>query len=471
MIKKWLTVFFSLFQLSLQAQNTLENFISLAKNNSFVLQSANKNLQLANLIFKNFKISQQPTLSFNGNVPVYNKDNYAVTQPDGSILFRSRSQNYSNIGFNFSQPISATGGTVSINTDLYRFDDFVAKTKQYNGTPVFLRLSQPLFNYNAFKWNKKIEPLKLHEANLQQKYSMHQTAYEICQLYFDVVTAQADEQLAAINFQNSTTNLTIEKRRVQLGVSTEDKVLQLEMLQINSQQNQLAAQLNIRQAFLVLQTYVNSNDTSVIFLQIPEQLPVVSIDKEKAIAAAIKNLPQYLTYQRKRLEAESKIAEARLQGKQIDLVASYGLNNAAANLASIYRNPQDQQRFSIGFNIPIADWGRRKNSLATAKLQLEQIVISNKQETAELVRAITNLIAELPILKSTIQQSLVLDTLSQKRFTIANRLFQSGKVSLLELQSAQAEKDNAKRNYLAALRKLWESYYLLKLKTGIELEE
>lgn len=469
MLKYLLIAFFFLLQLSLQAQNTLEGFINIAVNKSYTIQLADKNLQLAKLAYNSYKTSLKPTLSFNGNVPVFNKDNYAVTQPDGSILFRNRSQNYSNIGFVFSQPVAATGGTVSVNTDLYRFDDFVAKTKQYNGTPVFLRLSQPLFRYNAFKWNRRIEPLKLQEASLQQKALLHQSAYEICLLYFDIVTAQLNEQLAATNFQNSTTNLAIEKRRVQLGVSTEDKVLQLEMQQINSLQNQVAAQLNIRQSFLALQTYINNTDTSITLLQLPEKLPVLEIDKEKVINAAKNHLPQYLSYQRKKLEAESKMAEAKLQGKQIDIIASYGLNNAAANLADIYRNPQDQQRFSIGFNIPIADWGRRKNSLATAKLLQEQIEISYRQEEAELVREITNLFFELPVLQVNIQQALTLDTISQRRLAIANRLFQSGKVSLLELQSAQTEKDNAKRNYLAAIRKLWESYYLLKLKTGIEL--
>lgn len=457
-----------MLQHSLYAQQTLADYIESGKRNSYTSLSANNNLKQAALAFAVFKADGKPTLSFYGNVPVYNKDNYAVTQPDGSIKFLPRSQNYSNIGFGFSQPIPSTGGAVSVNTDLYRFDDFVTKTKQYNGTPVFLRLTQPLFRYNAFKWNRKIEPLKSEEAGLQYKATHYQLAYEICRLYFDVVTAQADEQLAAINTANNAANLAIEKRKVQLGVSTEDKVLQLEMQQINSLQNRVAAQLSIRQAFLALQTFVNSTDTATVLLQLPKQLPQFKFDKETAIAAAKKNMPQYLSYQRKKLETESKIEEARMQGRQVDLIASFGLNNAATNLTGIYRNPQDQQRFSIGFNIPIADWGRRKNSLASAKLQQEQIDISNKQEEAELVKEITNLVNEFPVLQQNLQQAILLDTLSQRRYNIANRLFQSGKLSLLELQSAQTEKDNARRNYIAVVRRLWESYYLFKVKTGID---
>jgi hypothetical protein len=51
---------------------------------------------------------------------------------------------------------------------------------------------------------------------------------------------------------------------------------------------------------------------------------------------------------------------------------------------------------------------------------------------------------------------------------MANRLFQPGKISILELQAAQYDKDNAIKNYILALRRFWETLYLLQLKTGAE---
>ena len=469
MLKKpFIVSFLLLLHTVVAAQTTLQQTIELAKKNSYTALSSNNEKKIAELNYTAFKLGLKPSLSFYGNAPVFNKDNYAVTQPDGTIKFLPRSQNYSNVGIGFTQPILITGGTVAVNTDLYRFDDFVTNTKQYNGTPVFLRLTQPLFKYNAYKWDKQIAPLKLQEATQLQKTDILQIEYMVCKLYFDITEAQSNEQLAINNLENCITNLAIEKRRVQLGVSTEDKVLQLEIQQINSRQQQIASQLSIRAAFSALNNYINRTDTGSLQLQLPEQLPVIIIDKEKMIAAAKQNLPQYLAFQRKKLEAKSKMEEVKKQGRQADLVASYGLNNAATNLPAIYQNPQDQQRFSIGFSIPIADWGKRKNNIAIAKLQEEQVEITTKQEEANLITEITNVINVLPVLKNNVQQSLLLDTLSQKRFAITNRLFESGKASLLELQAAQTEKDNARRNYIASLRKFWESYYLLKTKIGTD---
>jgi outer membrane protein TolC len=48
-------------------------------------------------------------------------------------------------------------------------------------------------------------------------------------------------------------------------------------------------------------------------------------------------------------------------------------------------------------------------------------------------------------------------------------MFETGKVSLLELQAAQTEKDNARRNYIRALRKFWENLYLLRVKTNAKI--
>ncbi len=455
-----------LLHINTAAQQTLASYIELAKKNSYTAQLAQKQNTLAALTYQTFKLSTKPSISFYGNAPVYNKDNYAVTQPDGSIKFLPRSQNYSNAGFGFSQPIAATGGTVSINTDLYRFDNFTAKTKQYNGTPVFLRLSQPLFKFNKYKWDKLTEPLKLQEANQQLKTGMRQMEYDVCRLFFDIITAQTDGQLATANLHYAETNLGIEKRRLQLGASTEDKVLQLEMQQINSTQQQAAAQVAVHRAYLLMQAFINSTDTVTMQLQVPEQLPVLNISKEEAVSQAKQNLPEYIAFQSKKAEAQSKTDEAKKNGRQIDLVASYGLNNASTDLVSIYQNPQNQQRFSIGFNIPIADWGKKKNSMAVAKTQEEQVGIENKQQEARLLTEIENLVNELPVLKNSSSKSLELDTLSYKRFGIANRLYQSGKVSLLELQAAQTEKDNARRNYILALRKFWETCYLLNVKTN-----
>lgn len=444
----------------------LQDYIRLGTTNSYSIQLASNEYKIATVNYRVFKTSSRPTLSVNGSVPVYNKDNFGITQPDGTIRFLRRSQNYSNAGFSISQPIPFTGGTVSLNTDLYRFDDFVANTKQYNGTPVFLQLQQPLFGYNSYKWDKQIEPLRLEESRLALQYEKNRLAYDICKAFFDVLDAQSNKKLALTNLDNCLTNLAAEKRKIQLGTSTEDKALQLEIQELNSRREAEAAELSIQSAFIQLRFLINSTDTALKELILPKKLPVLELDINVLLKEAQKNLPVYIGFQRKLLEAKSNTNQVKAQNNQVNLTVSYGLTNTAVSIPAIYRSPRDQQRFSLGFSVPLITWGKRKNSIAAAKLQESQIELSNKAEGAKLAAEITTLVLELPLLQKNAFSALRIDTLTQKRFLITNRLFQSGKVSLSELQISQNEKDMAKRNYLLAMRRFWEAWYLLQLKAN-----
>ena len=445
---------------------TLNDFLQAARRQSTTVMLAKKEQELAHVRFGGFRLSGKPSVELTGNIPGYNRDNTAVTQPDGTILFVPRSQTYGNAGVGFVQPLLFSGGNISVNTELYRFDNLRTHTTRYNGTPVFLRLSQSLFNYNSYKWEKQIEPLRLQEATATYRLAELQLDADICRLYFEVVSAQQDTWLATNNLGYITTNLDNEKRKLQLGTTTEDKTLQLEMQLIRSRQQLLESGLQSRQMYRELCTLAGNPDTSLRILQLPENIPASLPDAATSVERARKNLPAFIAFDRKRKEAAAKKEEAQRQGRQVDLTASYGLNNSSETIGAIYKNPQDQQRFSIGLRIPILDGGRRRNAVAQSKILEEQVLLQQKSETDKILLRIAVLSEDLLTLKNNISQSLQLDTIAQKRFLISNRLFQSGKLSLLEWQSAQTEKDNAHRGYVLALQRFWETWYAFRVATN-----
>lgn len=445
---------------------TLQDYINQGITNSFQIQKAKNDWSISKAEFAVYQATLKPDLALNGNVPSFNKDNFEVRQPDGSLKFLNRSQNFSNLGFSFTQPLPFSGGSLSLNTDLIRFDDFVNSTKQYNGTPAFLQLNQPLFAYNKFKWDKKIEPLKMEEARLTYQLQANQLSLEICQAFFAVVLMQTEQQLAKLNLEHTITNLVIEKRRVQLGVSTEDKILQLEMQQLNLQQALEEATLGVQHNFVLLRMITNSADTGTVLLPLPEIIPSLLLNKEELLRSAKKELPMYISFHRKLLEAAGNTARIKGETNQVTLTASVGLTNAGNTIPSIYQNPNDQQRFSIGFSIPLATWGKRKNNLILSKLRENQVALSNHAEEASYLGELTNLITEIPVIKRKISRSFSLDTLAQKRLAITNRLYQSGKVSLIDVQASQTERDNSRRNYIVSLKEFWTKYYSLRTKVN-----
>ena len=62
------------------------------------------------------------------------------------------------------------------------------------------------------------------------------------------------------------------------------------------------------------------------------------------------------------------------------------------------------------------------------------------------------------------------DTVSQQRYKTAFETFLMGKISVLDINSAQTERDNAKRNYISQLYSSWLYFYTLRQITLFDFE-
>jgi outer membrane protein len=116
--------------------HSLEDIIQQAQSKSPRHKLAQTKKEISLYQYQTFKSNLKPQVFFNGNLPIFAKEYFGVRQPDGTIIYQSISQNNSNVGFSLSQQLPFSGGELSLNTDLARFDDFKAKTKQYTGTPI-----------------------------------------------------------------------------------------------------------------------------------------------------------------------------------------------------------------------------------------------------------------------------------------------------------------------------------------------
>ena len=114
--------------------------------------------------YRSFRTTYNPQLVLSGNAPTYSKQYVAVTQPDGSIAYQPINQTNPGINLGLLQPIRLTGGTISANTSLNYFNDVPSSFSQWNGTVMNVRLNQPLFAFNQFKWNKRIQPIIFEES-------------------------------------------------------------------------------------------------------------------------------------------------------------------------------------------------------------------------------------------------------------------------------------------------------------------
>ncbi len=461
------------FSQKLQAQPeiSLEETIGMAKSQSpqYKLQQTKKELSLYQ--YQIYRSSLKPQISLYGNAPVYTKEYAAITQPDGTISYLPVKQNTADIGLSLSQPISLTGGTISLNTDLNRYDDLQAKTYQYNGTPVFVRINQPLFGFNQLKWDRRIEPLKLLESQKTFVLEMENIAQTTTSLYFDVLEAQENIKTSEVNLKNTEENYEIERQRIDLGTTTEDKLLQLQLQLLTNKQNLEKAKYNYQISLLNLKASLGSKDSSELKLKLPEQIPEFPVDLGKALQEALINRPEYTANERRLLEAQRDVANAKATGNQVSITTTYGLNRAGSDLGPIYSSPKEQQTFSIGINVPLVDWGRRKAAYNTAKASQKLAEYNNEIDAINYTQEITILVKNISLLRGNVAVTRTRSEVAGKRYTIANRLFQTGKLSISDLNIAQNENDNAIQEFVSALRSFWNAYYQLRKVTLYDFEK
>ncbi len=450
----------------LQSQNVLKydlgDYIFQAQTQSPKFKLAEQKKKINSFQYLTYKSDLKPQISFYGNVPVYNKEYASVIQPDGTINFLPIMQNNSNIGLSLSQKIMFSGGDISLNTDFRRFDDFQTKYTQYNGNPLYIRLNQPLFGINNLKWQSKIEPLKLEESNREFAQDMEKIAQECVKTYFDALEAQESIIVSNDNLNITSDNYLIEQGRIRLGTTSEDKLLQMELQKLNNEQSLEKAKYDYQIALLNFKSLLGKRDSLDYKFSLPDVIPVFSVNLNDAINSAKNNRSEFIEFKRKKIEADRDLAIAKSAKLQVNLFASFGYNWATEYIGSIYSNAQNQQKLSIGFNIPIIDWGRRSAAISTAKSSETLTEYNNQIDEIYIVQELTTLVKNISLLRGNILLASKTDTVAQKRYKISNQLFQIGKVSVSELQIAQTEKDNARKYYISSIREFWNAFFLLR---------
>jgi outer membrane protein TolC len=445
-----------------QTTFTLEDIIERGRINSPSAKQAETRKENRYWQYRFFRSNYNPQLRLNGSLPGFSQDVASITQPDGSIEFRSRNQTNSFTNLGLLQPLPWTGGELSVNSNLNYFQDRLSGNDRWNGTPIFLRLNQPIFAFNQLRWDKMTEPLRYEESKREYVEQQEFVSRVAVELFFGVLEAQINRQIADFNLANNDTIYKIEQGRYNIGTTSMDKLLQVELQLLRSQQGVSQARLDLENAKLRLRSYIGIRDDREFNLQLPDEVPLFIISEEEALQRAKDNRADFIAFERRRLEAEREVAQAKGQRFQTSMIASFGLNQSGTELNEVYIDPLRQQTVNLQFNVPIIDWGRNKSRMQTALANkrlndyiIDQDIINFEQEIITQVR-------QFEMLRMQIQITRKSDEVALQRYIATQNRYLIGKTDITNLNLALTEKDDAKRSYVAALRGFWTAYYDLR---------
>ncbi len=457
-------------QLQEKVSFTLSDAIRIAQEYSPEAVAARHSYCAAYWNYRFYKANYLPSLTLNAT-PSLTKSINKITQPDGTNLFLKQDQLNSEVRLKVNQNIWFTGGSIFLNTNLQRLDDFEHDTRAYSSSPVEIGYEQSLFGYNGLKWDRRIEPVRFRESQKVYNETLELVASEASSLFFNLATAQTNLDIASYNYASADTLYRYAEGRYRIGTITENEMLQLEINKLTEETNMMNAQIEVEDKMQAFRSFLGLSHEEELRVVPDEWVPQFEIPLGKALEYAYENSPEPEMFERRRLESRDKLARAKADaGLKADLYVRFGLSQTGKELHQVYHDPMNQLYASVTVALPILDWGRGKGRIRIARSNVDLVDTQVEQGMKDFELNVSKMVRQFNLQAKCVAVAAKTSRTAERRYEVAKRLYLLGKSTVLDLNSAISEKDAARRNYMLTLKTYWSLYYGLRSMTGYDFE-
>jgi outer membrane protein TolC len=451
---------------------TLQDAIELAIGQGRDVQRARATLEAARYNYDSFHAQLFPQLSLTGDLPRYNRSIIEVVQPDGSTLFRSQNETRAEVGLQVSQTIPFTGGTFFATSSVRRLSvGGIDDRLTWSSVPVTLGISQPLFQHNNLGWDRREQPMMAESAERQYREAREDVAVRVTGLFFDVYTARVNLETATSNAAVNDTLYTLNNGRYEIGRIGENDLLQSELALLQAQTALDAAILELERTTAALRIALNIPANTPVELVVPANVPQLAPDTAVAVREALRNQSTMTTLDLQGVQADRLVSQARLSnGFDATVTASYGFNATGNALSDAYQNLLGAQQVRLQVDIPLLQWGAGRSAVSAASARRDEIEYAREATLEQVAHDARFAALQLSQARRGLDLSAKADSVGDARFEVAYNRYVIGRIDINSLFTAQREKDQARQNYVRALRGFWEAYYQLRRVTLYDFE-
>lgn len=423
--------------------------------------------------YRSFRAGRLPSLTLNLTPATYNRD---IVQRYVSELnrdvYRMQQSFYSYGNLAIKQNFDLTGGTFYIDSELSYLRNFGATTyTQFSSVPIRIGYSQSLVGYNAFRWEKKIEPLKYEKAKKELVYNMETVSESATSYFFALAMAQAEYQLAEENLNSCDTLYRMGEQRHQLAAISKADLLTLKLEMVNAQNNLLSTASSLKRAMFSLASFLNLPKDTEIGLQLPGKPGQLTITTSEALQRARENNPNFVEQRQNVLEAQQSLDKTRRQRHfEANVNASIGFNQVSESLKGSYVQPMQQDMVSLGLVFPLVDWGIRKGEYNKAKNNLNVVKTAARQEELSVEEEVLMTVNDFNIQQHIVAGAEEALDLAILAYNETRERFIISKTDISSLTLAVNRQQEAQEKYISALQNYWAYYYKIRRLTLYDFE-
>jgi len=444
---------------------TFEEVIRIAEEQSPNALIAKHRFRASYWEYRSYRAQYLPSLTLSGTTPDFNNGLTKVYDSGTDQYIYTPKNTISTLGtMSLSQNIGLTGTVISLSSDLTLYKDIALKLPvNYISDPAYIRITQPIRQYNSLKWQKKIEPVKYNAAKKTYLSNIEGVHVSAVMNFFSLALAQINKQISEMNYSNADTLFRIAKGRYQLGTIAEDELLQMQLSWLNAETARKQADMNLRDKEIRLRSFLGYNENVRIELSLPNEIPNLQVDMKEVLDLALQNNPDILSQQINVLNAQSNEAQAKAsKGLNASLSASLGYSQQAETVDAAYNHLSNSQVVSMHFTLPILDWGLGKGRYQMAKSSLELAQVQANQALVDFQQNLFLDVEQFNLQKNQVNIAAKSDTVAMKRYEVTKQRFLIGKIAVLDLNDADSRKDQNKRAYVQALQDYWSFFYNIR---------
>lgn len=446
---------------------TLADAIEIAQANSFSATVARLNLMSRYWSYRSYRAEMLPSVNLSGGLMEFNRSMVETRNyEDGQIRYVENNTLSNSLMLSVDQNIAPLGGKVSLQSYLYRLDQFSYDNVLYNSRPIRLSYTQPLFSYNSLKWMKKTEPLRYELAKRTYLEAIEEIGVNVVDLFFNVLSSQSDCRQAQSNLADRKALYEIARKRLEIGTITKSELLQLELSVINGELEADNTRLTLDNRMFALTSYLRLPVGIDIELVAPYSMPDASLSLTDVIDRAVNNSSHAMQRRLDVLQSEQGVAQAKgRQGISLELYGEVGLNKTGHTLRGAYSGLQDNEIVGLRLSLPLFDWGVGKGRVKMAKADLEATLVRNEQLQEEYIQDMTSNVNSFNIHTAQCHKAMRAYDIAVERYEITRRRFEAGSVTVTDLNTAWQEAENARTQYMRLLQSCWSTYYSLRRTT------
>ncbi len=444
---------------------TMNEVIELAREQSQLAIMARHSLLANYWQYRSYKAQYLPSLNLAASLGQYNRSLVALQNSQtGEFDYIPNNNLQNSLELSINQKVSLTGGQFAILTKLNRLDQFSPiSNKLYNSQPINITYVQPINSFNTLKWDKIVEPKYFEKAKREYMESMESIGIVAVNLFFNVIASKNDLNIAKDNLISTKNQLDIAEQRYSIGTISHNDLLSLKLRYHNSQLEIGDRELLYDMAMLKLTSFLGFRGGVILNLKMPNDVPLLLLRYEDVIEKSLKNSSFMLEQELNELSAGADVKKAEsAHGIQASFFARFGLNQKGESISDAYSKLMDQEIFGLSLTMPILDWGLNRGKIKLAKSREEVVKTQNEKTIMEYEQDILIKVLQFNKLHRQIELSKEAGSISEQRYKIADERFRNGSLSVIELNTAQSEMNNAKAREINDIAGFWINYFTIK---------